>query len=85
MNREGLPKLMISRSHVNPIIEIYFEGEIIGEIEVEPKGPHRAILRIFAPKWLRFVRSEIDCERKDKIIFPDRPDVPRGTKEGTPR
>ena len=79
MNREGLPKLMITRSHVNPIIEIYFEGEIIGEIEVELKGTHRAILRIFAPKWLRFVRAEIDRERKDRIIFPD---VPRGTTGG---
>ncbi len=78
MNREGLPKLVISRSHVHPIIEIYFEGEIIGEIEVEPKGTHRTILRIFAPTWLRFVRSNIDRERKDKIIFPDRPTGDKG-------
>lgn len=81
MNRDGLPKLMITRSHINAVVEIYFDGEIIGEIEVEPKGSHRALLRIFAPKWLRFVRAEIAQERKEKIIFPDRPDVPRFPKE----
>lgn len=85
MNLDKLGKITISRTHLHPTIEIYFEGELIGDIEVEPKGSHRAILRIFAPKFLRFVRAEIDQERKDKIIFPDRPDVPRGTTKGRPQ
>lgn len=78
MNRDKLPKLTISRSNVKPTIEIYMDGEIIGFIDVEPKGSNRAILRIAAPQFLRFVRAEIDRERKDRIIFPD---VPRSTKE----
>lgn len=76
MNRANLGKITISRTHLSPTIEIYFEGEIIGDITVEPKGSHRAILRFAAPKFLRFVRAEMDRERKDRIIFPDRPNVP---------
>ena len=68
-----MPSVFLTRSHIKPTIEIYFEGEIIGYIDVEPKGSTRAILRIRAPLFLRFVRAEIDQERKDKIIFPDRP------------
>lgn len=83
VNRDKLPKLNISRTHVHATIEIYFEGEIIGDIIVDPAGSHRAILHIAAPKFLRFVRAEIDQERKDKIIFPDRPNVPRRTSKDT--
>lgn len=72
MNRDKLPKLVIRRTHINPVIEIYFEGEIIGDITVEPKGSHSAIVRFAAPKFLRFVRAELDRERKDRIIFPER-------------
>lgn len=78
MRKEDLPTVTLTRSDTKPTIEIYYEGEIIGYIDVEPKGAHRAILRISAPKYLRFVRAEIDRERKDRIIFPD---VPRNTKE----
>lgn len=73
MSKADLPTIMLSRSHVKPTIEIYFEGEIIGFIDVKPMGTRRAELRISAPLFLRFVRAEIDQERKDKIIFPDRP------------
>ena len=72
MSKTDLPTVFISRSHVNPTIEIYMGGEIIGFIDVEPKTSNRTILRIKNPLFLRFVRAEIEQERKDKILFPNR-------------
>lgn len=83
MSKRKLTNVTITRSHLNPMLEIYFEGERIGHIEVDPKGSHRAILRITAPPFLRFVRAELDAEAKEYHIFPERRrDVPRGTSVG---
>jgi hypothetical protein len=65
--------IVIGRTHLKPRLEIYLDGEIIGLIDVEPRGSHQTRLRISSAPALRFVRAEIDRERKDRIIFPERP------------
>lgn len=72
MSKRKLTIVTISRTKLKPMLEIYFEGDCIGHIDVEPRSGHQVILRITAPPFLRFVRAEIDREAKEYHIFPER-------------
>ena len=75
--------ITIGRTHQNPRVEIYLDCEIIGFIDVEPRGNYQARLRIKAAPALRFVRAELSESKKAALIklpFREhRRDVPRGT------
>lgn len=60
--------ITISRTHLNPRLEIYLDGEIIGFIDVEPCGNYKARLRIETAPALRFIRAELPEAKKAALL-----------------
>ena len=80
--------ITIGRTAMNPRLEIYLDGEVIGFIDVEPRGSYQVRLRIQASPVLRFIRAELSESKKAALLqrpFREhRREVPRGTSGGTP-